>query len=175
MFCRTVFSSNTPAVELYRTGLLGISNSPTSAFCTWFNSNNDGFRDLIVALPRETTLIEKIRARIARRIGEDWQVWISQNPFLFTLHGVTMGHPFFRPGIWDLSLYSAIPGDQHWLEVALAAQGQIDPRLAPRFECAPRRRHRSCPSGMPKAQSDPQGTIASISAWEMKPVRRAWK
>jgi ASPIC and UnbV/FG-GAP-like repeat len=105
--------------KFYRTGLLGMAEPPSSAFCIWFDSNNDGYRDLLVAIPQEPSLFEKIRARIARRIGEDGQIWISQNPLLFFLQGVTIGHPFFRPGIWDLTLYQAVGGDRHWLEVGL--------------------------------------------------------
>jgi ASPIC and UnbV/FG-GAP-like repeat len=105
--------------KFYQTELLETPEPPSSAFCVWFDSNNDGYRDLLVAIPREPTLFEKIRAGIARRIGEDGQVWISQNPLLFFLQGVTTGHPFFRPQISDLTLYQAIGGDRHWLEVGL--------------------------------------------------------
>jgi hypothetical protein len=105
--------------KFYQTDLLGTPEPPSSAFCIWFDSNNDGYRDLLIALPREPTLFEKIRAGISRRIGEDGQAWISQSPFLFFLQGVTIGHPFFRPGIWDLTLYQAVGGDRHWLEVGL--------------------------------------------------------
>jgi ASPIC and UnbV len=74
----------------------------------------------ITIIPRKQTILEKLRAGIPRRIGLDRQVWISQEPYLFFLQGVTMGHPFFRPEIWDLTLYRAIGGDRHWLELSLA-------------------------------------------------------
>jgi ASPIC and UnbV/FG-GAP-like repeat len=106
--------------KFYPTGLLGTAEPPSSAFCIWFDANNDGYRDLLVAVPRKQTILEKLRAEIARRIGLDRQVWISQEPYLFFLQGVTMGHPFFRPEIWDLTLYRAIGGDRHWLELSLA-------------------------------------------------------
>jgi hypothetical protein len=105
--------------KFYQTDLLGTQDPPSSALCIWFDSNNDGYRDLLVAMPRQPTLSERLRAGIARRIGEDWQGWIAQNPILFFLQGVTIGHPFFRPEIWDLALYQAVKGDRHWLEVLL--------------------------------------------------------
>jgi hypothetical protein len=104
----------------YPTGLLKSAEMPRSVFCTWFDSNNDGHRDLLIAIPREPSLIEKIRTKLARWIGKDRQVWISDNPYLYFLQGVTMGHPFFKPDIWDLTLYQAIEDDRHWLEVDLA-------------------------------------------------------
>jgi hypothetical protein len=106
--------------KFYPTDLLKSAEIPSSAVCTWFDSNNDGYRDLLIAVRRKPTLLEKIRARLARWIGEDRQVWISQNPYLYFLQGVTMGHPFFRPELWDLSLYRAVGGDRHWLELELA-------------------------------------------------------
>jgi hypothetical protein len=105
--------------KFYQTDLLGNEEPRKSAFCIWFDSNNDGHRDLLVAVPRETTLFENLRAGIARRIGQDAKAWISQNQFLFFLQGLTMGHPFFRPVIWDLALYESIERDRHWLEVGL--------------------------------------------------------
>ncbi len=104
--------------RFYRVGLLGTPDRPSSAFCIWFDSDNNGYRDLLVALPHKPNLFKRIGSTIAQRIGKE-EVWISQNRVLSFLKGVTIGHSFFKPGIWDLRLYQAVGGDRHWLEVGL--------------------------------------------------------
>jgi hypothetical protein len=115
--------------RFYSTDLLSSADPPNSAHCIWFDSNNDGYRDLVVAVPKKATLLERLRTGIGRWIGTDWQVWISENPYLYFFQWITMGHPFFRPEIWELTLYRAVGGDRHWLEVGLTGSKENPPAI----------------------------------------------
>ena len=113
------------------TGLLA-GEGAGQAFCTWFDFDNDGHRDFLVARADEPTVRERIRNRVAQMLGTEGQRWIAQNPALSFLEGIAWGHPFREHRRWHLHLYRNRGTDNHWLEVLLVGPDGNRPAIGAR-------------------------------------------
>jgi hypothetical protein len=114
------------------TGLLAADGEGEPAFCIWFDADNDGDRDLVVARAATPTLRERVRDRVARLIGQKGEQLIAHNPVLFFLEDLLWGHPFRQYRRWDLSLYRNQAAGQHWLQVQLQGTEGNRPALGAR-------------------------------------------
>lgn len=72
-----------------------------------------------MAKREKPSIRERIRNRVAQVLGIEGELWIAQNPALFSLEGVAWGHPFREHRPWRLNLYRNLGTDNHWLEVLL--------------------------------------------------------
>ena len=89
-----------------KTGRLAADIGARAPFCQWFDANNDGRRDLLVAMKkkgsRAARLLEKITTMRERK----------------TYRGQERGR-VFRPKLYQLDLYTNKMGNMNWLSVAL--------------------------------------------------------
>jgi hypothetical protein len=87
------------------TSLLASGDYP--AFCLWFDADNDGAQDLFAALPAT----DPPATRIWRKLRTTWEGLRYRGRYTGRV---------YDPLRWNLSLYHAVPGLNHWLEVDLA-------------------------------------------------------
>lgn len=115
-----------------RTGLLAAERDG-AAFCTWADFDNDGYRDLLVAQSEPASLRQRLRNRVARMLGREGQLFIAENPVLFSLEGVLWGHTFREYPPWRLSLYRNVGAGHRWLAVQLRGSEGNRPALGARI------------------------------------------